>query len=92
MDLTAKHYDGLRDATEHPDDPKPHALDALQARRRAIDEGRLKAPPRDELPPYVVVEHPADPIPPLASQETHPGPVVPENQTAPAGTVDPSQP
>ena len=78
MDLTAKHYDGLRDATEHPDDPKPHALDALQARRRAIDEGRLKAPPRDELPP--------EPAP----QE--PGPVAPESQPAPADPVDPSQP
>jgi hypothetical protein len=50
MDLTAKHYDGLRDATEHPDDPKPTSKDAMDARVRAIAQGRLKAPPRDEHP------------------------------------------
>ena len=34
---------------EHPSDPKPMTRDALQARARAIREGRLDAPARDTL-------------------------------------------
>jgi len=34
---------------EMPDDPKPCQGDALRARGRAISEGRLNAPSRDEI-------------------------------------------
>lgn len=45
----AAYYDGLDGALEHPDDAKPRSLDAQKARQRAIEEGRLTAPPRDEI-------------------------------------------
>lgn len=46
---TADHYDRLPKGTvEMPNDPKPTNADAISARAKAIAEGRLKAPPRDE--------------------------------------------
>lgn len=45
---TAKDYDEMTDGVELPDDPKPVSVDALRARKRAIRERRLSAPPRSE--------------------------------------------
>lgn len=48
---------------EHPDDKKPVSKEALRERKRAIREGRLIAPPRDEL---------AEPVEPEVKPEVEP--------------------
>lgn len=51
--MDAKHYEKMtvkKPGTEWPDDPKPTTATAIRARRDAINEGRLIAPPRDEAP------------------------------------------
>lgn len=70
MDLTAKHYDELKAATELPDDPKPTSKDAMNARIRAIAQGRLKAPARDEIDRRVreIVADAAPPVAPVAPE------------------------
>lgn len=48
---SASEYDALtreKPGHEAPDDPKPVSADAQSARTRAINAGRLIAPPRDE--------------------------------------------
>lgn len=46
---SAAYYDGLKRGVELPDDPKPCSKTALKARKRAIQDGRLRAPSRDEV-------------------------------------------
>ena len=55
--LTPEHYDRMTNGFERPDDAKPVSDDAIRARKRAIAEGRLKAPPRDEWDGETPPEH-----------------------------------
>jgi len=79
----AEFYNSLAPgAIELPDDQRPIAADALWARERAIQSGRLRTIPRDELAawqkqslPPAIAPTPADPTPaalPPATDVTEP--------------------
>ena len=53
--ITAADYNEMTDGVEHPEDDKPHAVDAIRARKRALREGRLHIA---ETGPGVPIEPP----------------------------------
>lgn len=59
---SAAYYDTVKRAVELPGDPKPCSKSAIKARKRAIREGRLRAPARDEVVRAMQAEPVVEPV------------------------------